>query len=46
MATSSFFDYTDGTARAGYTDDNKKRVDFDTTMNIYSDIIQKLPNHR
>lgn len=41
-----FYDYTDGTARAGYTDDNKKRVDIDTIMNIYSDIIQKLPDHR
>lgn len=41
-----FFDNDDGTARAGYTDDNKKRVDIDTKMNIYSDIIQKLPDHR
>lgn len=41
-----FFDYTDGTARAGYTDDNNKRVDIETKMNIYSDIIQKLPDHR
>lgn len=41
-----FGDMNDGTARVIYTDDNNKQVDIETKMNIYSDIIQKLPDHR
>ncbi len=41
-----FFENNDGTAGAGYQDDKNKRVDLKTKMNVYSDIIQKLPDHR
>lgn len=41
-----FFENDDGTAGAAYQDDKNERVDIKTKMNIYSDIIQKLPDHR
>lgn len=40
-----FFD-NDGTATTVYQDDKNERVNINTKMNIYSDIIQKLPDHR
>ncbi|MCY9513769.1 copper amine oxidase N-terminal domain-containing protein [Paenibacillus apiarius] len=41
-----FFENNDGTATTGYNDDKNKSVHMKTKMNIYSDIIQKLPDHR
>ncbi|MGE8034081.1 hypothetical protein B1B04_20445 [Lysinibacillus sp. KCTC 33748] len=41
-----FSENNDGTATAGYIDDKNKWVGINTKMNIYSDIIQKLPDHR
>ncbi|WP_341300669.1 copper amine oxidase N-terminal domain-containing protein [Lysinibacillus sp. FSL H8-0500] len=41
-----FFQNIDGMATTAYLDDKKERVTIKTRMNIYSDIIQKLPNNR
>ncbi|MNJ73242.1 hypothetical protein D3C77_700110 [compost metagenome] len=41
-----FFENADGSASAGYNDDNNKRVNITTNIKIYSDIIQKLHDNR
>ncbi|MBU5441508.1 copper amine oxidase N-terminal domain-containing protein [Paenibacillus sp. MSJ-34] len=40
-----FFEHDDGTAEAGYSDEKNKGVRIQTNINVYSDIIQKLPDH-
>ena len=46
QGTVIFFENSDGTATAGYSDEQKNRVDINTKMKRYSDIIQKLPDNK
>jgi hypothetical protein len=41
-----FMENSDGTATAVFNDENSKRVEFKTKINVYSEIIQELPGHR
>jgi hypothetical protein len=41
-----FMENRDGTAKAVYNDENGKRVELKTKINVYSDIIQPLPDYQ